>query len=258
MSSFRSLVVWLLTIMLVLLWLPLLGAIRLFDRDPIVYRTGRWFRRLGIAMTKVNPSWKVRIAGYQVGNPRNPYVVIANHQSYADIPILSHLPWEMKWVGKDELFRIPVIGWMMSMAKDIRVDRSSARSGAQAMLQARKTLQKRCSVIFFPEGTRSEDGRVRSFTNGAFHLAVNAGIPILPVAVDGTHGCLPKKSWRFGPPADITVTILPPVPTDGYGPDRVSELRETVRNMIVEQVAETRGVPQEEVAGNARQADRAL
>ncbi|MDH3252705.1 MAG: 1-acyl-sn-glycerol-3-phosphate acyltransferase [Ignavibacteria bacterium] len=247
MSSLRSLSIWLVSLLLILFWVPLLAVIRLFDRDPIVYRTGRWFRRLGVAMTRVNPFWQLRLSGLPVENPRNPYVVVSNHQSYADIPILSNLPWEMKWVGKVELFRLPVIGWMMAMAKDIKVDRSSSRSGAMAMLQAKRTLEHKCSVIFFPEGTRSEDGLVKAFSNGPFHLAVKMGIPILPVAVEGSYRCLPKKSWKFGKPEEILVAVLPPVPTHPYAEGTVSELREEVRRRIIQQIAEWRGVPAESV-----------
>ncbi len=250
MSPARSIFIWLVFFLLILFWLPLLAVIRLFDRDPVVYRTGRWFRRLGVAITRVNPSWQVRLSGLPVENPRNPYVVVSNHQSFADIPILSNLPWEMKWVAKAGLFRVPVVGWMMAMAKDIRVDRSSARSGALAMLQARRTLEQKCSVIFFPEGTRSEDGRVRGFSDGPFHLAVRMGIPVLPIAVEGSYRCLPKKSWRFGKPEDIMVAVLAPVSTERYSESAVAGLREEVRGMIVRQIADWRGVSVSDVDRN--------
>ena len=244
LSALRSAFIWLAIGLLVLIWLPLLAVIALFDRDPVRYRTGRWFRRLGIAMTKVNPAWHLNVGGHHPGNPRNPYMVVSNHQSMADIPLISHLPWEMKWVGKKELFKIPVIGWMMKMAHDIPVDRSDRRSGARMMLRVVKTLEQRCSVIMFPEGTRSQDGRVGRFNDGAFHLAVKAGVPILPVVVEGSYGCLPKKTWKFGP-VDIRLEVLPPVPVD---PDPL-KLRDTVRSMIIAKLAEWRNVSPEEVDG---------
>jgi 1-acyl-sn-glycerol-3-phosphate acyltransferase len=244
LSALRSAFIWLAVGLLILIWLPLLAVIALFDRDPVRYRTGRWFRRLGIAMTKVNPAWRLTVGGHHPENPRNPYMVVSNHQSMADIPLISHLPWEMKWVGKKELFKVPVIGWMMKMAHDIPVDRSDRRSGARMMLRVVRTLEQRCSVIMFPEGTRSEDGRVGRFNDGAFHLAVKAGVPILPVVVEGSHGCLPKKTWKFGP-VDIRLEVLPPVPVD---PDPL-KLRDTVRSMIIAKLAEWRNVPPEEVDG---------
>ncbi len=241
LSTIRSLWVWGAVIALILLWLPLLAVIRLFDADPVCYTTGRWFRRLGVAMTKVNPSWRVHRDGEKVANPRHPYVVVSNHQSLADIPIISHLPWEMKWIGKEELFRIPFVGWMMRLAGDIPVDRADRRSGARMLLAARRSLHLKCSVMFFPEGTRSPDGRVWKFNEGAFHLAVKAGVPVLPVAIEGTRDCLPKRSWKFGPPQEIRLRVLPPVETAGIGPEGVADLTERVRRMIVEQVASWRG-----------------
>jgi len=247
MSTVRSAWTWFAVLMLIILWLPLLAVIRLFDRDPVLYRTGRWFRRLGVAMTKVNPSWQLELSGHQVSNPRNPYVVVSNHQSYADIPLISHLPWEMKWVGKIELFRIPVVGWMMKLSGDIPVDRKVPRSGGAMLLQAARILQQKCSVMFFPEGTRSPDGRVGRFNDGAFHIAIRSRVPVLPVVVEGSHGCLPKRSWRFGRPQRILLRVLPPVETEGLTADAVASLRDRVRGMIIQQIADWRGASPESV-----------
>ena len=239
-STLRSLWVWGAVAGLVVAWLPLLALIRLLDPDPARYTTGRWFRRLGVAMVKVNPSWRVHRDGEKIGNPRRPYVVVSNHQSLADIPIISHLPWEMKWIGKAELFSIPFVGWMMRLAGDIPVDRSDRRSGARMLLAANRCLQLKCSVMFFPEGTRSPDGRVWKFNEGAFHLAIKAGVPVLPVVIEGSRDCLPKRSWKFGPPLEILLRVLPPVETDGLTSADVAGLRDRVRGMIVDQIASWR------------------
>ena len=233
------------------MWLPLLAVIRLFDRDPVHYRTGRWFRRLGLMMTKVNPSWRLNISGSYPENPRNPYVVVSNHQSMADIPLLSNLPWEMKWVGKIELFRLPYIGLMMKLSDDIPVDRKDPHSGGTMLLRALRTLEHRCSVIFFPEGTRSPDGRVGRFNDGAFHLAIKSQVPVLPLVLEGSFNCLPKRSWRFGPPQTVQLHLLAPVPTAGLNPDDLSGLRDRIRSMIIREVARMRSVPEEAVDGLA-------
>ena len=242
LSTLRSLWIWTAVVGLILLWLPLLAVIRLFDPDPVHYRTGFWFRRLGRAMTAVNPAWRLHISGETIDNPRRPYVVVSNHQSHADIPIISNLPWEMKWIGKAELFSIPVIGWMMALSGDIPLDRQDRRSGVKMLLAAKKVLQQKCSVMFFPEGTRSPDGHAGRFNDGAFHLAIKAGVPVLPVAVEGSYACLPKKSWKYGEPSDIYVKVLPPVETAGLNSSDVEALRERVRQMIIRQVAEFRSV----------------
>jgi 1-acyl-sn-glycerol-3-phosphate acyltransferase len=243
MSTIRSIWIWAASSVVILLWLPFLGLVRLSDRDPSRYRTGLWFRRLGCTLTKVNPSWKIEITGYQVDNPRNPYVVVSNHLSLADIPIISCLPWEMKWVAKAELFKLPVTGWMMRMAGDIAVDRSDSRSRARVLVLASEYIRKRCSVMFFPEGTRSRDGRMLRFTDGAFRLAIRECVPVLPLAIDGTEEALPKNNWRFGGPRTIRVHVLPPVDTVGLVEEDIERLRDEIRSMILAKVADWRGVP---------------
>lgn len=245
--ALRSAWTWFAVAALILLWFPLLALIRLFDADPVHYRTGRWFRRLGVAMTKVNPAWRLSMSGAHIADPRHPYVVVANHQSMADIPLISHVPWEMKWVGKVELFRLPVVGWMMRIAGDIPVDRADRRSGAKMLLRCLRVLGQKCSVMFFPEGTRSPDALLGSFNEGAFHIAIKAQVPVLPLVIEGSHACLPKKSWKFGEPATILLKILEPVETDGMTTNEVTILRDRVRGMIAGQLAEWRGVGVHEV-----------
>lgn len=245
----RSIITWITAATLILGWLPLMVLRRFFDRDPVRYQTGYLFRRLGKALTWANPSWRLHISGETVENPRRPYVVVSNHQSLADIPLISNLPWEMKWMGKVELFKIPVIGWMMRLAGDVSVDRKSARSGAHAMLKAQRYLEKKCSVMIFPEGTRTLDGRVRQFTDGAFHLAIRAKVAILPLVIEGSRDCIPKHSWKFGEPSDIQLKILPPIETSSLSLKDVPACREKARQAIMRQIAEWRSVPVETVDG---------
>ncbi len=245
-SAIESIWTWVAITVLILVWLPLLGLIRLFDRDPAQYRTGRWFRRLGMVMTKVNPAWHIEIDGETIDNPRHPYVVVCNHVSNADIPIISCLPWEMKWVAKGELFKIPVVGWLMRLASDIPVDRKNKTSRARVLVLARQYLEKKCSVMFFPEGTRSRDGRVYAFNDGAFRLAIKAQVPILPLAIEGTRETLPKHSWKFGS-AHVKLRVLPPISTTGMKATETVQLRTQVRETIIAQIATWRGVDPAEI-----------
>jgi 1-acyl-sn-glycerol-3-phosphate acyltransferase len=245
----RSAFVWFTTTILILLWLVLLSVSRLFDRDPVSYRTGFLFRKLGKVLTQVNPSWKLHVSGEKISNPRRPYVVVCNHQSMADIPLISNLPWEMKWLGKVELFNLPVLGWLMRLSGDISVDRQNPRSGALALIRAQHILQQKCSVMIFPEGTRTLDGRMRQFTDGAFHLAIKAKVPILPLVIEGSRDCIPKNSWKFGKPSDIYLKVLPPVETSSLTIKDVPALRENVRTEMMNQIAEWRSVPIEDVDG---------
>ena len=227
--------------MLTLVWYPIMLVRRLFDRDPVRYATGRLFRDLGATVTKVNPLWKVKILGAdKVSNPRLPYVVVSNHQSMADIPILSLLPWEMKWMAKKELFETPLIGWELKLAGDISVDRANPRSAVQSIRKGMWYLENKCSVMVFPEGTRSLDGEVQDFHDGAFRLAIEAGVPVLPIVVEGTFGCLPKKSWKFGSAKGITLNVLDQIDTNGMTRGDVGMLRDRTRDLIVGKLASLR------------------
>lgn len=242
-SVLVSLWVWTAVVVLIVLWVPLMAAVRLFDRDPARYYTGYALRILGRSMTYVNPFWEIELDGAFPENPRNPYVCVSNHLSQGDPPIVARVPWEMKWVAKAELFRLPFAGWLLKMSGDIPVDRRDRDSRAHTLVMAREYLRKRCSVMFFPEGTRSRDGRVHRFADGAFRLAIREGVPVLPIAIDGTQEALPKHSIWFEPnPETIRVRVLPPVDTSGYEADESRHLQQEVRARIVAQLAEWRGV----------------
>src|SRR5947209_7944529 len=133
----RSLWIWTAGASLILLWLPLLAIIRAFDRDPMRIKTGRWFRRLGRNLGRVNP-WRLHISGREFISPEQVYVVVSNHQSLGDIPLICFLHLDAKWLAKIELFRLPVIGALLRMAGDIPVDRSDRRKASKAFLLASK------------------------------------------------------------------------------------------------------------------------
>jgi 1-acyl-sn-glycerol-3-phosphate acyltransferase len=232
-QSIASLWAWLVLGLCVLLWFPLMALLRLVTApfDPGRYAVGWLFRRIGPVMASLHPLWRFRTAGTMPSDPRRPYVVVSNHESFADILLISHLPWEMKWLSKAELFRVPIMGWMMQLAGDVPVKRGFGPSAIEAMTRCREILARRVSVMIFPEGTRSTTSAMLPFKDGAFRLAVDAGVPILPLAVQGTSTALPKHDWRFNR-ADATVRVLEPVETAGLGPDDVPALRERVRAII--------------------------
>lgn len=233
---------------LVLFWMPLLAIVRIFDRDPARYRTGRMFRKLGYAISNINPNWNVSIdRRYQKLNDRTPFVMVSNHLSNADIPVISNLPWEMKWIAKKELFEFPVLGWMLKLSGDIPVDRQSTNKRAAVFRRCSYYLKQSISVIFFPEGTRSRDGRLNKFAIGAFDLAIREGVDVLPIVVDGTQACLPKKSWLFEPDVYVKLKVLEPVDVSEFKTGEGIALMEKVRNRIAGQLAEWRGVPVSEV-----------
>lgn len=237
---FRSIWIWTACTVVVLAWVPLMGITRLFDRDPRRLRTARWFRMLGRIVAKVNPAWRVHVSGRERIDDTQVYVIVSNHQSLADIPLITHLKLDLKWLAKAELFNFPIFGWMMRISGDIAVERSDRRKAAQALLQCARCLRQRCSVIFFPEGTRSRDGRLLPFNDGPFQLAIRERVPVLPLVVEGSGDALPRNTWMFGGTQDIHLRVLEPVPVEGFGTKECGELREQVRQRMIDELERLR------------------
>ncbi|HWN18791.1 MAG TPA: lysophospholipid acyltransferase family protein [Gemmatimonadales bacterium] len=234
-QTILSIWAWLVFVVCVVLWFPVLAVVRLltapFDRGR--YITGRIFRKIGPVFATLNPLWRFRYSGTMPRDPRRPFVVVSNHESFADILLISHLPWEMKWLSKAELFRIPIMGWMMWLAGDVPVKRGFGPSALEAMERCRRALQNRVSVMIFPEGTRSRTSELLPFKDGAFRLAIEAGVPILPLAVSGTGTALRKHDWRFGR-SNAEVRVLDPVETTGLTLNDIPQLKGRVRQTIVD------------------------
>jgi 1-acyl-sn-glycerol-3-phosphate acyltransferase len=226
---------WLVLVVCILLWLPIVLVARLLTApfDSGRYVPGLIFRKIAVVMAALNPLWHFRYSGALPEEPRRPYVVVSNHESFTDILLISHLPWEMKWLSKAELFRIPILGWMMWLVGDIPVKRGFGPSAVEAMARCRKALEGRVSVMIFPEGTRSKTAELLAFKDGAFRLAIESGVPILPLAVSGTSTALRKHDWRFGKSV-AEVRVLPPVETAGLALTDMPALKARVRTMIVE------------------------
>ncbi|MBL8959625.1 MAG: 1-acyl-sn-glycerol-3-phosphate acyltransferase [Gemmatimonadetes bacterium] len=233
---------WIEVVSLVLLGTPLMFVTFLltapFDRGR--YVAGRLFRLIGVASVKLNPLWRFDTSGTFIRDPRRPYIAVSNHESYADIFLISHLPWEMKWLSKETMFHIPCFGWMMRMAGDIEVRRGERTSIVEAMAAARDRLAKKVSVMIFPEGTRSRSGEMLPFKDGAFRLAVETGTPILPMAVAGTRDAMAKGTFRFQR-SRARVRVLEPIDVTGLTLDDVPSLRERTRAVIERARLELRG-----------------
>jgi 1-acyl-sn-glycerol-3-phosphate acyltransferase len=233
-QSIVSVWTWIVLAACIVLWLPAMGLVRLVTArsDPGHYTVGLMFRKIAVVTAALNPLWTFRRSGTPPADPRRPYVVVANHESFADILLISHLPWEMKWLSKAELFRIPFLGWLMRLAGDIPVRRGEGRSAVEALQACRKVLAGKVSVMIFPEGTRSATGEMLPFKDGAFRLAVSLGMPILPLALTGTGPALPKRGVLLGR-SRAEVRVLEPVETTGLTTKDVPALREKVRAQIL-------------------------
>ncbi len=225
--------VWVATVAIVLVGVIYVAAVWLVTApfDPGRYHAGRAFRQLAVAVVSVNPLWHFETEGEGPENPRLPYVAVSNHESWADIFLISHFPWEMKWLSKDAVFKIPVMGWMMRMANDIPIQRGKRESVISALAGCRDRLAKRVSVMIFPEGTRSHTEELLPFKDGAFKLAIEAGVPILPIAVAGTRDCMAKGSFAFRK-ARAKARVLAPIPTAGLTSSDVPALRDSTRDLI--------------------------
>jgi len=247
MQKIFSVLVWGGIVLLILFWLPLIFISRVFERDETRYRTGKLFRKLGLAISRINPNWIITIEGKEKINDRNPYIIVSNHLSNADIPLISNLPWEMKWISKKELFEVPIVGWMMKMAGDISVDREANNQKEKVFEDCRFYLDRNCSVMFFPEGTRSRDGKLGRFKSGAFEFSRRLNIPVLPLVIDGTQDCLPKKTWVFKPQVYITLKVLDPVYPEDYQDKSSNQMAAGVRESILNQLADWRDTNPESI-----------
>jgi 1-acyl-sn-glycerol-3-phosphate acyltransferase len=163
-----------------------------------------------------NPLWKVRVGGREHLPRRGPAVLVANHLSLLDILALYALFRPFKWVAKAELFRIPVVGWNMALNDYVRIRRGDPESARKMMEHCRRHLERGSPVLFFPEGTRSPDGRLQAFKDGAFRLAHEVGCPVVPIALTGTGEALPKNGLVLRGRMDATVRVLPAIPSAGH------------------------------------------
>lgn len=238
MLTIMSVWSWLMLGVLLIIWLPLVFLVWAvtapFDKGR--YWPGLVFRKISVAFTLVNPLWKFRTEGTKIHDPRRPYVAVSNHESFADMFLISHLPWEMKWMSKEDFFKYPAIGWLMRLAGDIKLIRGSKESIVSAMRGAHDRIDKKVTVMIFPEGTRTRDGSLGEFKDGAFRLAIETGCPILPMALYGTREAIKKGDWRFGV-TSARVRVLDPIPVDGLTREDTADLRDRTRAVIAAAIA---------------------
>jgi len=161
-------------------------------------------------------------------------IVMSNHQSLYDIPVLYRaIPQRLRMVAKAELFRVPVWGRAMRAAGFVEVDRKNPKQAVASLRKGGAMLGEGTLLWLAPEGTRSSTGIVGPFKSGGFHLALETGQRILPVAIDGTRDILPTHSLTVQRDKRVIVTILPPIDPSTYGHERRKELMRDVREVII-------------------------
>lgn len=202
------------------------------------------------------PSWAVRIVGRHKLSLDKNYVLVSNHQSQLDILVLYRLLFPYRWVSKTAVFKLPFIGWNMILNGDIRLKRGDKESIAAMMDQCQALLGKNISIFFFPEGTRSPDGRLGPFKPGAFVLAKNAKIPIQPIVLNHTRNALPKHSLTIRGRHEMEVRVLDELPYERFKDMAPLEIADLVRDIIGAHVHEMKtpdyaGPLPEESAGSS-------
>ena len=194
-----------------------------------------WLHRYSIfwAMFHVhlNPFWRIKFEGRENINKDKVYVIVSNHQSAFDIALLYRINTHFKWVAKRELIRVPVIGWNLLLNKYILIDRKNAFSSKKLLHEGCENLKTGSSVLIFPEGTRTPDGRVRRFKEGAFLLAKQAQVSILPLVIEGSKDVLPKPGI-INLVQTFTIKVLPEIPYESFKDTDVAELTKNINKLI--------------------------
>lgn len=214
-----------------LIWLYSL----LFDREgrAMQWACRFWSSSLFVAV----PGWKLKVEGVENLDPKKPCVVVINHRSMLDIPVMFNIRYLFKWVSKREVYKIPVFGWVLWERGDIAINRGNAASTKEMMEKGKAFLANGISVNMFPEGTRSKDGEIHRYKDGAFYLAHDAGVQILPCVMDGTDRLF--DGWKIAR-CTVKLRLLPPIPATEVVASEPKELSKRVQAMATEALAEMR------------------
>ncbi|MEJ5300228.1 MAG: lysophospholipid acyltransferase family protein [Thermodesulforhabdaceae bacterium] len=190
-----------------------------------------WARIWGLIQLKATGT-KVIVRNKQFVNPKETYVYMGNHQSWFDIfVLLAYVPGQFRWLAKEELYKIPIVGQAMRLIGYIPIDRSNRAKAFESIDKAAEKIQEGASVMIFPEGTRSRDGVLQPFKKGGFILAIKSKKPILPISISGSYRIMRKGSWIVNPGV-ITLTFHPPIPTENYSIDDRDHLISLVEKAI--------------------------
>jgi len=166
-----------------------------------------------------------------------PYVLVSNHLSYMDTPVvLTYVPVEFRFLAKAGLFQIPLLGWHLHRAGHIAVPREDPRASVKTLARSAEMIrQRRISLLIFPEGGRSEDGKLQPFIDGAAYLAIKAQVPLVPMALIGTRDILAMGSGTFHR-GKVRVWVGEPIPTEGMTAHDRGKLTEMAREKIIERL----------------------
>jgi 1-acyl-sn-glycerol-3-phosphate acyltransferase len=196
--------------------------------ENMIHRVANIWAKMLLAIANT----KVEIIGAENVLMGKPQIFMANHQSDFDILIvLAHLQGQFRWIVKKELFQIPLFGRAMQSAGYIEIDREDRERAIMSIDRAAMKIREGKSVMSFPEGTRSKDGKIKPFKQGMFYLAIKSGVPIVPISIIGAGEIMPRRSLHIRP-GRITMVIDKPIEVTGYSIDNRQELIDKVQNII--------------------------
>jgi 1-acyl-sn-glycerol-3-phosphate acyltransferase len=214
---------------------PFMILLRLITgNENMIYVPIRPFIKLGLALVGV----RVRVTGLERLKPDQAYVFTPNHQSFIEVPLfVTYLGRNPAYLAKKEVFKYPIFGFGIRQMGVVPVDRSNTQSAVESARQATENLRRGKPYVVYPEGTRSRDGRLLPFKKGAFLMAIDAGVPVVPVSVSGASRIMPKGQIKIHP-STVHITVHDPINTEGYSKENLAEIMETTRSRILSGLSE--------------------
>ena len=213
----------------IVLFIPITLAATFSSTGNLAFNLSKLWAWTLLIATRV----RTRIVGKEKTKKGQTYIIISNHQSQFDIlALVTRLGIQFRWIIKKELLKIPLFGYALLASRNIFIDRSNTKESIESINRGMKRLPKGTSIMVFAEGTRSPDGKIHPFKKGGFVLAIDYGLPILPITINGSRKVLPKGSVVFTP-GEIEVIVGDPIDTRGYTRESLPELMERTRQVIV-------------------------
>jgi 1-acyl-sn-glycerol-3-phosphate acyltransferase len=213
----------------IILFIPITAAAMMSRTGNLAFNLSKLWAYTLLIVTKAHPV----ISGREKIKKGQSYIIISNHQSEFDIlALVTTLGIQFRWIIKKELKKVPLFGYALYASRNIFIDRTNTKDAIKSINEGINRLPKGTSVMFFAEGTRSYDGSIQEFKKGGFIMAIEKGLPILPVTINGSRKVLPKKSLVFSP-GPIEVIIGEPVDTSSYSHETIKDLTDKTRRIII-------------------------
>jgi 1-acyl-sn-glycerol-3-phosphate acyltransferase len=229
-------------ILLLTFWFGAIGVIAPFviilgivtKNENFIYTPVRFFVRVGLALVRV----RVEVSGLERLDPKQTYLFTPNHQSMIEAPlVVTYLGRNPAFLAKKELFKYPIFGFGMRVIGVVPVDRGNSQAAIESARKGAENLRKGKPYVVYPEGTRTQRGRLLPFKKGAFMMAIQAGVPVVPVTISGSAAIMPKGEVKVTP-GTVWITVHEPISTEGFNRDNIAELMETTRARILSALSE--------------------